>query len=199
MDQTLSMSAHISDVCRSSFLSLRRIGSIRTYLSEKATACLINSVVTSRLDFCNSTLTGITADQLSRLQRIQNCAARLIAKKRKHEHITPILIELHWLPIAFRIQYKVAVLAYRHFDGTLPPYLSYVLCTYQPPRALRSSSDKLLKIPRVNLKSAGERSFSFAAPVVWNSLPKSLRNIPIFSQFKTNLKTHLFRLAFPDS
>ena len=173
MDQTLSMSDHISDVCRSSFLSLRRIGSIRPYLTEKATACLINSVVTSRLDFCNSTLTGITSDQINRLQRVQNCSARLIAKKRKHEreHITPILTELHWLPLEFRIQYKLAVLAFRHFEGTLPPYLSTVLHIYQPPRVLRSSSEKLLKIPRVNLKSAGERSFHFAAPTVWNSLP----------------------------
>ena len=132
MDQTLSMSDHISDVCRSSFLSLRRIGSIRPYLTEKATACLINSVVTSRLDFCNSTLTGITSDQINRLQRVQNCSARLIAKKRKHEHITPILTELHWLALEFRIQYKLAVLAFRHFEGTLPPYLSTVLHIYQP-------------------------------------------------------------------
>ena len=118
---------HISDVCRSSFLSLRRIGSIRPYLTEKATACLINSVVTSCLDFCNSTLTGITSDQINRLQRVQNCSARLIARKRKHEHITPILTELHWLPLEFRIQYKLAVLVFRHLEGTLPPYLSSVL------------------------------------------------------------------------
>ena len=87
--QTLSMSSHISDVCRSSFLSLRRIGCIRPYLSDRATSCLVNSVVKSRLDFCNSSLTGITTDQLNILQRIQNCAARLIMKKRKYDHITP--------------------------------------------------------------------------------------------------------------
>ena len=139
------------------------------------------------------------SDQINRLQRVQNCAARLIAKKRKREHITPILIELHWLPLEFRIQYKLAVLAFRHFEGTLPPYLSSVLHTYQPPRVLRSSSEKLLKIPRVNLKSAGERSFHFAAPTVWNSLPSSIRNIANFSQFKAHLKTHLFRQAFPNS
>ena len=76
LDQTLSMSRHISDVCRSSFLSLRRIGCIRPYLSDRATSCLVNSIVTSRLDFCNSSLTGTTTDQFNRLQRIQNCAAR---------------------------------------------------------------------------------------------------------------------------
>ena len=71
LDQTLSMSSHISDVCRSSFLSLRRIGCIRPYLSDRATSCLVNSIVTSRLDFCNSSLTGITTDQRNRLQIIQ--------------------------------------------------------------------------------------------------------------------------------
>jgi len=199
LDRTLSMSDHISDVCRSSFLSLRRIGSIRQYLSEKATACLVNSVVTSRLDFCNSILSGISAEQLDRLQRIQNHAARLIVKKRKHEHITPTLIELHWLPVKFRIQYKLAVFAFRYFEGTLPPYLASSLSTYQPTRSLRSSSEKLLIIPRVNLKSAGERSFYFIAPTVWNSLPNSVRDTTTLSQFKTKLKTHLFRQAFPDS
>ena len=139
---------------------------IRPYLTNKATVCLINSVVTLRLDLCNSILTGITSDQINRLQRIQNCAARFIAKKRKRERITPILIKLHWLPLEFRVQYKLAVLAFSHFEGTLPLYLSSVLHTYQPPRILRSSSEKLLKIPRVNLKSTGERSFHFAAPTV---------------------------------
>ena len=196
MDQTLSRSDHISDVCRSSVLSFRRIGSIRPYLTEKATACLVNSVVTSHLDFCNSSLTGITSDQLNHLQRVQNCATRLVVKKRKHENITPILTELHWLPLEFRIQYKLAVLAFRHFEGTLPLYLSSVLHTYQPSHVLRSSSEKLLKIPRVNFKSAGEHSFHFAAPTAWNSLPSSLRHTTNFLQFKAHLKTHLVPSSF---
>ena len=83
--------------------------------------------------------------------------------------ITPVIYELHWLPLEFRIQYKLAVLAFRHFKGTLPTYLSAMLCTYEPARSLRSSTERLLKSPRVNLKSAGERSFHFAAPAVWNS------------------------------
>ena len=126
MDQTLSMSDHITDACRSSFLSLRRIGSIRPYLTEKATACLINSVVTSRLDFCNSALTGITSDQINRLQRVQNCSARLITKKRKHEHITPNLTELHWLPFGISYSIQTSCFGFPSFRG----YFSsiFVLC-----------------------------------------------------------------------
>ena len=75
LDQTLSMSSHISDVCRSSFLSLRRIGCIRPYLSDRATSsCLVNSIVTSRLDFCNSSLTGITLINLRGVEWVHGCS-----------------------------------------------------------------------------------------------------------------------------
>ena len=111
-----------------------------------------------------------------------------------------ILFDLpgHWLPVSCRIKFKLCVLVYRHFEETLPPYLSSVLKTYHPQRSLRSSTDRLLVIPRVNLKSAGERSFRYAASVEWNSLPKPLRFTPTLAQFKKNLKTHFFHQAFPE-
>ena len=98
-----------------------------------------------------------------------------VMKKRKRDHITPVLRDLHWLPVKFRWQFKLAILAY-HFEGTLPSYLSGVLCTYHPSRSLRSSNERLLKVPKRALKTVGERSFSFLAPSVWNSLPFSVRN-----------------------
>ena len=97
----------------------------------------------------------------------------------------------------FRSEYKIDTLAYRHFDGTLPSYLSASLCTYQTSRTLRSSIEKLLKIPKRKLKSVGDHSVSFIAPTVWNSLPASLRNLPTLSDFKAQLKTVLFQQAFP--
>ena len=154
-------------------------------------------MIISRLDYCNSVFAGLPADQVAQLQRIQNNAARLVIRKRKRDHVRPPLKELHLLPVKFRCQYKIATLAYRHFEGSLPPYLSSSLCTYEPSRSLRSSKEKLLKIPKRNLKSFGERSFSFMAPSVWNSLPADLRNLPTLSQFKSNLKTFLFTHAFP--
>ncbi len=114
----------------------------------------------------------------------------------KRDHVTPLLKELHWLPVKYRIQYKLATLAFRHFDSTLPPYLSSSLCTYQPSRSLRSSTERLLKIPKTNLKTFGERSFGYTAPTVWNSLPADLRASPSLPTFKVNLKTHFFRQAF---
>ena len=196
IDQSLNMHEQISSVCRAAYLELRRIASIRQYLSQDAVIKLVNALVTSRLDYCNSVLAGLPVEQISRLQRIQNSAARLVMKKRKRDHITPVLRDLHWLPVKFRWQFKLAILAYRHFEGTLPFYLSDVLHIYQPSRSLRSSSEKLLRIPKRTLKTAGHRSFSFLAPSVWNSLPASIRNQSGLVQFKSALKSHLFGQAF---
>ena len=198
LDNSLTMQRHISDVCRSCFLALRRISSIRPFLSTESTATLVHANITSRLDYCNSSLSGISSDQLSRLQRVQNSAARLVLKKRKREHITPLLNQLHWLPLTFRIKYKLSVLAFRHFDNTLPQYLSDRLIAYQPSRTLRSSSERLLTIPKTRLKFVSDRAFSSSIPKTWNSLPSSLRNITTLSLFKKRLKTYLFQLAYID-
>ena len=128
-----------------------------------------------RLDYCNATFAGVADEQNTRIRKIQNNAAWLVSKKSKRDHVTPLLKELHWLPVKYRIQYKLATLAFRHFDGTLPPYLSSSLCTYQPPCSLRSSTERLLKIPKTNLKNYGERSFGYIAPTAWNSMPADLR------------------------
>ena len=157
---------------------------------------LVAAVVISRLDYCNSVFTGLPADQIARLQRVQNNAERLVMKKRRRDHVRPILKELHWLPVKFCCQYKIVTLDYRHFERSLPPYLSSFLCTYEPFRCLRSTNEKLLKIPKRKLKSFGQRSFNFMAPSFWNSLPATLRNVPTLSQFKSHLKIVLFVQAF---
>ena len=108
--------------------------------------------------------------------------------------MTPLLQEMHWLPIKFRPQYKIATFVHRFFDGSLPGYLSQTLCAYEPTRK-RSSCEKLLKVSKRNIKTFGELSFSFLA-LVWNSLPSDLRNSSTLPLFKSRLKTHLFTTAF---
>ena len=172
LDQTLSMQQHISSVCHAAYLELRRIASIRPYLTQSATAQLVSSAITSRLDYCNSILAGLPLKQISRLQRVQNNAAKLVLRKSKYDHVTPLLQELHWLPMKFQPQYKIATSVYHFFDGSLPGYLSQTLCAYEPTRNLSSLWEKLLKVPKRNTKMFGECSFSFLAPSVWNSLPQ---------------------------
>ena len=138
----------------------------------------------------------MSEEQLERLQQVQNSAARLVLKRKKRDHVTPMLKELHWLPVKARCQYKIAVLAYRHFEGSLAPYLSATLSTRRASRTLRSSNENRLVVPRRNLRSAGERAFSFVAPVIWNSLPAGLRQLSSLNQFKCQLKTHLFEQYF---
>ena len=104
--------------------------------------------------------------------------------------------KLHWLPIKKRIDFKIATLAYRHFNSTLLSYLSARLTAYTPSRSLRSCPAQLLSAPRVNLETAGKSSFRFQAPIVWNFLPVEIRQSPSLSSFKNNLKTYLFMQAF---
>ena len=106
LGRILSMQQHIVSVCRAFFLELRRAVSIRLYLSQSAAARLVAAMVISRLDYYNSVFAGLPAGQVAWLQRIQNSAARLVMKKRKRDHVTPLLKEFHWLPMKFRCQYK---------------------------------------------------------------------------------------------
>ena len=101
------MTDHISSVCKSASFALYRIGRIRRFLDQTSAEWLIHAFIISRLDFCKSMLYGIDDKQLRRLQSIQNSAARLITRTRKHEHITPVLQSLHWLPIRCRIDFKL--------------------------------------------------------------------------------------------
>ena len=149
-------------------LEIRRISSIRHLLTTKATAQLMCSFVLSRLDYCNSLLIDINCDQMHRLRKVKNHAAKVILRKSRHEHARPLLKAFHWLPVKDRIIVKVANLFFRFvFYGTLPPYLSPCLSVYTPSRTLRSSSDEeTLSCARWKLKGFGYRAFSVQVPLV---------------------------------
>ena len=132
LDNTLSMHHHISHLCRSLFLALRRIASIRSYLTESNNDQLVFSFITCRLDYCNYALADLSAIEINRSQRVQNNAARLVLKKSKRDHVSPLLLHLHWLPIPARIDYKIATFAYRHFEVSLQAHLSSALDQHLP-------------------------------------------------------------------
>ena len=176
---------------------MRRISTIRHYLTFDATKTLVSACILSRLDYCNSLLAGYPQSLLKPLQQVQNSAAKLIFKARKSHHCTPLLKDLHWLPIEQRIKYKSACLCYNIISGTAPKYLSELFHLYVPSRSLRSSSDtRIFRIPHYKRKQHGGRAFATVAAQTWNSLPFSVRHSPSLSSFKTNLKTFLFQQYF---
>ena len=198
LDSDLSLKFHVIKICQAAYCELRRISSIRKYLTLDATKQLVSSCILSRLDYCNSLLSGCSKKLLKPLQQVQNSAAKLIFKARKSDHCSPLLKELHWLPIEQRIKYKTSCLCYHIISDTAPQYLSDLMNIYVPSRSLRSSADtKTFRIPKYKRQTHGGRAFTVSAALTWNSLPYSVRHSPTLSSFKSSLKTFLFKLAYP--
>ena len=195
-DSTISMSRHTDSIVKSCYFHLRNIGKIRRYLSPESCKILVQALVISRLDYCNALLYSLPDYVLSRLQRIQNHAARLICCVPKRASITPVLMSLHWLPVIYRIKFKILMLVFKSLHGLAPPYLQRLINTYNPPRSLRSQSKLLLAAPEYRTSTYGLRMFTVAAYVLWNGLPQNLRDTTNLSEFKGQLKTHFFRLAY---
>ena len=195
-DEHLTMEAHVNSVCRSSFFHLHNISSIRRVLDMKTTVIIAQALVVSRLDYCNSLLCGLPTILIKRMQRVQNAASRVIAKAGRRDHISPILFKLHWLPVEFRIKYKILLLTYRALHGLAPTYITELLVPYTPPRTLRSRTEQLLVVQKYRLKNFGARSFETAA--LWNSLESQIRLQKTLTSFRRLLKTHLFRQALGD-
>ena len=186
----------MSSVCKSALFHLRNIAKIRMYLTFESTKTLVHAYVTCRLDNCNSLLLGSPDYIIQKLQRVQNCAARLVAGQPRAAHIRPVLKELHWLPVEQRITFKVLLLTFKALNNLAPPYLSQLIVPYNPTRNLRSAGKHLLEVPNVRLKSYGDRAFSVAAPKQWNDIPLDIKLSGSVDVFKSRLKTYLFRLAF---
>jgi hypothetical protein len=193
LDSDLAMRHHITKTCQAVYLEIRRISSIRHFLTEEATKTLVTSCILSRIDYCNALLVGSPSSVTQPLQTVQNAAARLIFRSKKRQHITPLLHKLHWLPVEQRIKYKVCCLVFKVLTGSAPQYLSDLIHSYTPSRTLRSSDDsrKLKPVP-FNRKQHGARSFRCSAPLLWNSLPFSVRHCTTLHSFRKQLKTFLF-------
>ena len=153
--------------------------------------------MTSRLDYCNGLLYGLPTNLVAKLQSILNTAARLVTKPRKYEHITPVMINLHWLPIQYRIQFKLLLLIYKSLHGLTPSYLTDKW-SLRPNKGLRYDNQLLLNVTvsTLRLKFYRDRAFSVSGPTLWNARPKNIRLCATLAAFKTNLKTYLFKKAY---
>ena len=188
LDPQLTFANHIKHLYKTCFFHIKNISKLRPFLSFSDAEKLIHALISSRLDYCNSLLIGIPNKNLQKLQFIQNCAARTLMKARKYDHITPILQNLHWLPITSRIPYKIALITHHCIYNNAPQYLKDLNIPHTSTRNLRSQSTNLLYQPRSRLRTMGDRAFSIAAPRIWNSLPEHLRKPQSVDTFKKELK-----------
>jgi len=190
------MSTQVSQICKTASYSLYRLSKIRKYVNQETAEKLVHAFISSHLDYCNSLLVGLPDFQLRRLQSIQNSAARLIrgVSVRQQLHVTPILRDLHWLPVALRIVFKILCIVFKCIHcAYAPTYLKELIVPRQAQRHLRSNDSLILHVPHVKtLKTYGDRAFSVKAPQLWNSLPSNLRSASSYNVFKKSLKTHLF-------
>ena len=190
LDSTLSMNSHVNNTCSNASYYMFNIRRIRKYLSRRSTKTLIHAFVSSRVDCC------LPAYHLNKLQKVQNAAVRLIFLESKYCHVRPLL---HWLPVKFRIDFRMLLLTYKAINGLAPFYLYELIslekaCKYK----LRSDCDGLLLNPVKfkTLTTLEDRSFAAAAPQLWNSLPHAIRCSPSVASFKKTLKTFYFRSFF---
>ena len=163
-----------------------------------------NAFVSSRLDYCNSLFRSLSKVNLHRLQSIQNSAARIVTNLCKYTEITPLLRKLHWLPIQFCSEFKMATLVYKFIHTGFPKYFALHLPTYHTTYNIRhrQSVANFLNVPKFQptvhkLTKQFGFSFAFDAPTVWNSLPEDICASPTIASFRKKLKTYLYAKAYP--
>ncbi|KAJ8384764.1 hypothetical protein AAFF_G00198500 [Aldrovandia affinis] len=196
LDNQLCFSSHIAAITRTCRFSLHNIRKIRPFLTQEATQLLVQALVISRLDYCNSLLAGLPACAIKPLQLVQNAAARLVFNQPKFTHVTPLLSSLHWLPIAARIRFKSLVLAFQAARGTAPPYLQSLITPYTPSRPLRWQTDCPIP-PGAWQPLLAVSPLLCPGPSLVERPPAIGQDCGITSIFRKRLKTHLFRLHYP--
>lgn len=201
-DRELSFKDHVAAVCQSSMYQLRRIATVKRYLSESSLKTLVTSLVISRLDYCNSLLFGVDKQLLEKLQRVQNSAARMVRGLQRYDYannrvipISPVLKDLHWLKIRQRIDYKIMSVLHKTTRLGKPTYLSR-----EVPTSTRRG--KLLMPPTKSSENKTYfRRFPTAAATVWNQLPDAvthaLNALHNPDGFKRIMKTHFFEISHP--
>ncbi len=192
MDSNLSLTSHVDNLRKSILFHIRNLWRIRPFINKDTCHHSVRALVTSRLDYCNALFTLLSVNNVQRLQRLQNSAARLVFGVGRRVEADPLIRSLHWLTVDKRIIFKILMYVYKVLNNLAPRYLSEQFKLYVPARPLRSANDTTrLIIPRTNLR-IGDRRFNTTASASWNSLPASIRCAPSLDSFKSQLKTHLF-------
>jgi len=189
LDSCLTFNDQVKKLKQSCFHKLRHIAKMKYFLTETQIRILIQAVILSKIDYCNSLYYGCQTYVINQLQVIQNRACRIIFGMKKRENVDHRLQELHWLKVKERIEFKVLLLIFKSVKGQAPDYLNELI-TFNNDSGCRRRSLHIVN-PRMQC-----RAFQSAAPVLWNLLPHSIRDSDTVTIFKSRLKTHLFKRSF---
>ena len=187
---------HINKICDQLFSTVWDIQHIRSRLDFERTKILVQALVLTKLNYCNSLFAGTAKYQLDKMQRVQNTTCHITCNLAKFDHIRTCMADLHWLCIPQRIDYKIACLVYKLQHGCTPQYLQELLPSKQSNRTLRSSFTNQISPVYCRTSQAMHSSFSVVGPWIWNSLPSHIRLKDTFDIFKKALKTHLFKVSY---
>ena len=175
-DAEFSFSEHVKRTCKACFLQMRDLRRVRQYLTPEVAVLAANALVSSRLDYCNSLFMGLSCFNQHKLQSIQNTLTRIVTNHRKYAHVTPILKQLHWLPVKYGCMFKTATLVYKFLHSGSPSY-------FQPFLSLRSCS-------------YSTRRSHPDHPKISNELLHDVHSAASVASFRKKLKTYLFAKAY---
>ena len=200
IDRTLNFNAQINQVCRKGFNLLRNLWKISSKLNNiDLKTRLITSCLFPHIDYCNSLYACLPNKYIHKLQRLMNAAVRFIFNFRRFERISisEHLKKLHFLPVKYRVDFKVCSLVYKIMIGAAPEYLANLIRPKTSLPSLRVYNDQfLLEVPKPEKENYKNRCFSLYAPKLWNSLPKEIRSACSLLEFQSKLKTHYFSIAY---
>ena len=199
-DDQLSLNLQLNAVAKKCSSNLRNYYNIAAKLNHKLKVQLVHGGILSAIDYCNAIFGGLSESNLKMLQKLQNSAVRFIfgLKLRDRKHILPYLKKLHFLPVRYRIHYKLALMVFKCLNNINPPYLSELInCRRTNNHSLRLDDDFYLleRLPAPNLKRT-DAAFCYSGPQTWNSLPYYIRCQQDLIKFKKLLKTYYFNRAF---
>ena len=200
LDSSLSFRPHIDSVVKTCNFHIRNLYMIKSFVNKKNLITLVHSLIISKVDYCNSLFIGLPNVTLRRVQSVLNRAARLICSLPPRTPTTSSLIELHWLPIKARVEFKVCLIVFKALKFNQPSYIKELLTfsSHESTLSLRSADDPYhLYEPRaIGERSFANRSFSYTAPRLYNKLPVAIKQADSLNSFKSHLKTFLFTRAY---
>ena len=187
LDRFLNFDTHANLTVAHCYKLLKDVSSIRNLISQEQTEMLVHSIITSRLDYCNSLFYNLNKSLIDKFQKVQNAAARVVLRLRKHDSVRSKLKDLHWLRIHERILFKLLVMTFKCINNMAPVELRALINI----RSVENCTLCYIFMDSVY----GRRSFQYVAPRLWNALPISIRKINLLENFKSKLKYHLFNYS----